>query len=119
MTRSLEDAFRDHGRAVNSGDLQAILSDYADDAVILTAQNPLEGKASGETFFAQALSLLPRVQVSAKQTVLSGNALLVWWSAESPPGRIDDGIDTFVYENGLIKLQSASFTVQLNQPKES
>jgi ketosteroid isomerase-like protein len=119
MTGSLEDAFRDHGRAVNSGDLQAILSDYADDAVILTAQGPLEGKAGVETFLAQALSLLPQVQVSARQTVISGNALLVWWSAESPAGRIDDGVDSFVYENGLIKLQSASFTVQLNEPTDS
>ena len=38
MDRSPEDAIRDHGRAVNSGDLQAILGDYAEDAVILTAR---------------------------------------------------------------------------------
>ena len=38
------------------------------------------------------------------------------WTAESPAGRIDDGVDTFVCEDGLIKLQSASFTVQLNDP---
>jgi hypothetical protein len=97
LTRSVEDALRDHLHAVNTGDVQAILEDYADDSVILTAQGALEAK------------------VSAKSTVMAGDALIVWWTAESPAGRVDDGVDTFVVEDGLIKLQSSSFTPQLNE----
>jgi catechol 2,3-dioxygenase-like lactoylglutathione lyase family enzyme len=115
MTRSPEGAYRAHLQAVNSGDLDGILQNYADDAVILTAQGPLEGRAGVEGFFKQAFSLLPKAQVSAKQVVYSGAALLVWWGAESPAGRVDDGVDTFLFERGLIKLQSISFTPQLSQ----
>jgi ketosteroid isomerase-like protein len=102
-------------QAVNTGDLAAILKNYADDAVVLTPQGPLEGKPGVEAFFRQAFSLLPQAQVSAKQVVSTEAALLVWWGAESPKGRVDDGVDTFVFERGLIKLQSISFSPQLNQ----
>ena len=106
---------RDHLRAVNKGDVQAILEDYADDSVILTAQGALEGKTGVDAFFTQAFSLLPEAEVTATSTVVSGDAMLVRWTAESPAGRVDDGVDTFVVEDGLIKLQSSSFTPQLNE----
>ena len=114
MTRSAEDAYRAHLQAVNAGGLKALLENYADDVVVLTSQGPLEGKAAVEAFFRQAFSLLPQAQVSAKKTVFHGAALLAWWGAESPAGRIDDGVDTILFEGGLIKLQSISFSPQLN-----
>ena len=115
MTRSPEEAYSAHLQAVNTGDLDAILKNYADDAVLLTSQGPLEGKTGVEAFFRQAFSLLPQAQVSANQVVSSGAAMLVRWRAESPGGRVDDGVDTFVFEGGLIKLQSISFSPQLDQ----
>jgi hypothetical protein len=112
MTRSTEEVFQDHVRAVNSGDMQAILADYADNAQVLTAQGALQGRAGVETFFAQAFSLLPGAQIAVKQTVAGENSLLVWWEADSSAGRIEDGIDTFVIEDGLITLQTPTFTMQ-------
>ena len=112
MTRSPDDVLQDHVRAVNSGDMQAIVADYADHAQVLTAQGALKGKPGVEAFFTQALSLLPGVQVAVEQTVTGENCLLVWWSADSSAGRIDDGIDTFVIEGGLITLQTPTFTIQ-------
>ena len=60
--------------------------------------------------------MLPGAQVAVKQTVAGENSLLVWWSAASSVGRIDDGIDTFVIEDGLIVLQTPIFTVQPSVP---
>jgi len=112
MTRSANDVLQDHVRAVNSGDMQVILADYADDAQVLTAQGALKGRPGVEAFFTQALSLLPGVQLTVGQVVAGENCLLVWWSADSSAGHIDDGIDTFVIEEGLITLQTPTFTVQ-------
>lgn len=112
MTRSIEDILRDHVRAVNSGDMQTILSHYADAAEILTAQGVLTGKAGVEAFFTQALSLLPGTQLTVNQMVAGEKGLLVWWSADSSAGRITDGIDTLVIENGLIILQTPTFTIE-------
>ena len=117
MTRSPDDVFRDHVRAVNSGDLQAILAHYADNAEVLTAQGVLRGKAGVEAFFRQAFSMLPGAQIAVKQTVAGENSLLVWWTADSPTGRIDDGIDTFVIEDGLFILQTPTFTIQPQPPR--
>jgi hypothetical protein len=36
----------------------------------------------------------------------------VEWGAGSGGKRVDDGVDTFVFADGLIRLQSAHFTVQ-------
>ena len=112
MTRSVEEVFRDHVDSVNSGDMQAILADYADDAQVLTAQGALKGKVGVESFFTQAFSLLPGAQIAVKQTVAGEHSLLVWWGADSSAGRIEDGVDTFVIEDGLIKLQTPTFTFQ-------
>lgn len=112
MTRSPNDVLQDHVHAVNRGDLQTILADYADHAQVLTAQGALKGKAGVEAFFAQAMSLLPGFQLTVRQTVTGDNCLLVWWTADSSAGRIEDGIDTFVIEGGLITLQTPTFTVQ-------
>jgi hypothetical protein len=116
MGRSADDVFEDHLLAVNSGDIQTILKDYADDAQMLTAQGALKGRAGVEAFYTQAFSLLPGAQIAVKHTVAGENSLLVWWSAESSVGSIDDGIDTFVIEDGLIILQTPTFTVQPSAP---
>lgn len=92
--------------------MQAILADYADHAQVLTAQGALKGKSGVEAFFAQAFSLLPEVQLAVEQMVTGENCLLVWWSADSSAGRIDDGVDTYVVEDGLITLQTPTFTIQ-------
>ena len=83
MTRSANDVLQDHVRAVNSGDMQVILADYADHAQVLTAQGALKGKPGVEAFFTQAMSLLPGVQLTVNQAVTGENCLLVWWSADS------------------------------------
>ena len=116
MGRSADDVFRDHLLAVNSGDMETILNDYADHAQMLTAQGALRGRAGVEAFYTQAFSLLPGAQVAVKHTVAGENTLLVWWAAESSAGHIDDGIDTFVFEDGLIVLQTPTFTVQPSVP---
>ena len=112
MTRSANDVLQDHVRAVNSGEMPGILADYADHAQVLTAQGALKGRPGVEAFFTQAMSLLPGIQLTVNQAVTGENCLLVWWSADSSAGRIDDGIDTFVIEDGLITLQTPTFTVQ-------
>lgn len=62
MARSMEDVFQHRLHAVNSGDMQASSTDYADDVQYLTAQGALMGKAGVAAFFTQAFSLLPPVR---------------------------------------------------------
>lgn len=92
--------------------MAAILEDYAPDAVLLTPQGALDGHAGVEAFFRQASAALGDFELSVTWTVFGGDALLARWTASSPTGRIDDGIDSFVFVNGRIQVQTSSFTIQ-------
>jgi ketosteroid isomerase-like protein len=110
MARTVEQVFADHVALVNRGEIPPILDHYTEDAVILTSQGPLKGHEGVNTLF----TMLPTAEVTIKSTVSEGDTLLAWWSATSPAGRIEDGVDTIVVSDGLIKLQSTSFTPDLN-----
>ena len=112
VTRTPQEIFADHVAAVSHGDMAAIVKNYADDAVIVTSHGVLEGPAGVESFFRQTLEALPEVELSATSAVFGGNALLLHWTASSPQGRVDDGVDTFLFANGLIQLETSSFTLQ-------
>ena len=115
MSRSNEEVFAAHVAAVGKGDIAGILNDYAEDAVLLTSRGAIESRSGIEGFFSQTLAALPQVELSATSAVFGGNALLLNWTASSPAGRINDGVDTFVFADGLIQVQTSSFTLVLKE----
>ena len=40
------------------------------------------------------------------------DVLFLEWSADSAHTRVDDGIDTFVFRDGLIRVQTVRYTLQ-------
>jgi hypothetical protein len=112
MTGSASEVLQDHVRAVTSGDMQVIVADYADHAQVLTAQGARKGKPGRRAVLHAGHVASARGPADSR----SGGH-----RRELPPrvverrfigGRIDDGIDTFVIEEGLITLQTPTFTVQ-------
>lgn len=114
MTRSPQQVFADHVSALASRDVTAIGADYADDALFLTSQGAVEGRAGVEEFFRRALEMMPDVEFQIGPTVFGGDALLVWWTATATAGHVDDGVDTLRFSEGLIRLQASSFTIVPN-----
>ena len=45
------------------------------------------------------------------QTVFADNVLYLEWVARSTERAIEDGIDTFIFEDGLITVQTVRYTV--------
>ncbi len=66
-TRSPQEVFSHHAQALGAEDLEEILVDYSDDAVLITPAGVQRGK---------------------------------------------DGIDTFVFRDGLIRVQTVRYTLQ-------
>ena len=112
MTRTPQEIIADHGAALTTLDLSGILKDYRDDSVILTSQGALEGLAGVETFYTQALEMLPEVKFSVVSVTYGADAALMLWTAVSIAGEIKDGVDTFVFDHGAIRLQTISFTFE-------
>jgi len=112
MTRSPQEILSDHLAAVEHGDVATIVEDYREDAVLLTSQGALEGRSGVEMFYTQALAMLPQPKFAIDSAIYAGDALLFRWTLISPAGRVNDGVDTFVFADGAIRLQTMAFTVQ-------
>jgi hypothetical protein len=111
MTRSAQEVFRDHIAALTTGDVAGILADYRDDAVFITADGALDGLAGIENFYTQAIRNLPNLELATISATYAPNALLLVWSGSSPAGKIENGVDTFVFEAGKISIQTTLFKV--------
>jgi ketosteroid isomerase-like protein len=110
MGRSPKEVFAHHGRALGAEDLDAIVSDYAQDAVILTAEGAVRGRAEIRELFARLLAQIPQATWDIETTVFEGDALYLEWAASTVGGnRAEDGIDTFVFDDGLIRLQTVHY----------
>lgn len=108
--RTPEEVFTHHGQALGAEDLDAILMDYADDAILISPSGVRRGKDAIRQFFAELLQALPKAQWGLK-TIYADNVLFLEWTADSARANVSDGVDTFLFENGLITLQTVRNTI--------
>ena len=111
MTRSPQEVFADHLAALSKRDVSLIVQDFAADALLISPQGPLEGRAGVDAFYSQALGGMPDIDITITSSVYGGNALLARWAGTASAATISDGVDTFVFAEGKIKLQSTWFTI--------
>jgi hypothetical protein len=108
--RAPRHVFAHHGEAMVAEELDAILQDYAETACILTSDAVICGKEGLRAFFARLLQIIPHAQWHVK-TTFADNILLLEWSADSARGSVSDGVETFVFQDGLIRYQTIHFTL--------
>jgi ketosteroid isomerase-like protein len=112
MTRTPEEVFAHHGQALGAEDLDEIVADYTDDAVFITPAGTRRGKDGIRAAFTDLLADVPEATWDLKTLVYEGDVLLLEWAAESAATKVEDGIDTFVFRDGLIRVQTVRYTVQ-------
>ena len=112
MTRSPQEVFAAHAAALATGDIAKIVEDYSAEAVLLTPHGPIQGRDGIGQFFAGALAGLPQAEFTTSLSIFAGDALLLQWSATSARNRIIDAVDTFVFAEGLIRLQTTVFRLE-------
>jgi ketosteroid isomerase-like protein len=112
VARTPQDVFAAHASALASGDIARILEDYRDDAVLLTPDGSFHGHNGIRQFLTAALGALPEAEFSMSTAAFEGDALLAVWSVRSPKGSITDAVDTFVFADGRIRLQTTVFHVE-------
>ncbi|MGS0688641.1 nuclear transport factor 2 family protein [Nakamurella sp. GG22] len=112
MTRTPQEVISDHLASLAKRDVSLIVQDYTDDAILISPQGAVEGLAGVEAFYTQALGGLPDLDVTVTSSVFGGDALLARWTARASAGKVDDGVDTFVFSAGKIRLQTSWFTIE-------
>ena len=108
--RMPEEVFTHHAQSLGAEDLEAIMMDYADTAIFMNPSGVLRGKDAIRNFFAELLQALPKAQWGVK-TIYADNVLFLEWTADSARASVSDGVDTFIFQNGLITLQTVRGTI--------
>jgi ketosteroid isomerase-like protein len=96
--------------ALGAEDLDAIVSDYADDAVFITPAGVLRGQAGVREGFEKLISDIPGASWELPTQIFEGDVMLLEWKADSDKASVQDGIDTFVFSDGLIRVQTVRYT---------
>jgi ketosteroid isomerase-like protein len=112
MARSPQEVFAHHAQALGAGDLDGIVADYAEDAVVISPTGVLRGLDGVRTAFTQLLADLPNANWDLPTQIYEGDVLFLEWTANAGSTRADDGIDTFVFRDGLIRVQTLRYTLQ-------
>jgi ketosteroid isomerase-like protein len=111
MARTPQEIFAHHGETLMAEDLEGVVSDYADDAVFMTPAGVLHGKDGVREGFIKLMSDVPGASWELPTVLFEGDILLLEWKAESEKVKVEDGIDTFVFRDGLIRVQTVRYTL--------
>ena len=112
MARSPQEVFQHHAEALGAGDLDEIVDDYSDDAVLITPDGVMRGKDGIREAFTRLLADVPNADWTLPTQIYDGDVLFLEWTADAGATRVDDGIDTFVFRDGQITVQTVRYTVQ-------
>ena len=111
MARTPQEIFQHHGEVLIAEDLDGIVSDYSDDAIFITPEGIKRGREGVREGFVKLLGDLPGAQWELPTQLFEDDILLLEWKAESEKVKADDGIDTFVFRDGLIRVQTVRYTL--------
>ena len=111
MTRTAEEAFNHHVQALGAGDLDEIGADYTDDAIFISPAGVKRGKEGVRAAFTQLLADVPDANWQLKTQLYENDILFLEWAADAAATRVEDGIDTFVFSDGMIRVQTVRYTL--------
>ncbi len=112
MTRTPQEVLAHHSQALGAADLDEIVADFADDAVVITPAGVKRGKQGVREAFTELLAELPDAAWDVKRHVDADGVVLLAWTAETAGSRADDGVDTLVVQDGMIRVQTVNYTLQ-------
>ena len=103
-----------HLQSFQQNDLDAVVSDYTAESVLLTQTATYKGPGQIRDFFAALMPHFPVPGTSFEldRMVADGSLVYIVWHAATPSLRVPLGTDTFVMKEGKIFQQT--FAGQLN-----
>lgn len=110
MARTAEEVFAHHGQALGAENLEEIVADYTDDAILIVQGTVYRGKDGARQVFVQLLSDVPQATWDLN-TVFADDVLYLEWKATGGGRTVQDGIDTFIFADGMIRVQTVVYHV--------
>jgi ketosteroid isomerase-like protein len=98
-----------HLEALQAGDVDAIMSDYAEDAILMLPGSVVRGSDAVRGLMEQACATLFKPGASEftlQSFEAEGPYAMITWSLRSDVATIPFGTDTFLVEAGAIRMQT-------------
>lgn len=105
--RTPKEVFMHHLETLGARDVNGIVADYTDSSVVVTGEKVYRGKEEIHEFFSTLLAALPDAEWGLHKEIYEANTLYIEWTARSPAHNVNTGVDTFVFEDGMIAVQTA------------
>jgi ketosteroid isomerase-like protein len=100
-----------HLDALKMADINQLMEDYADDAVLIFGAGILEGKDAIEEMLREfTANIIPpnKTQWEIGNITVHNNVIYITWSTESDGFDIKHATDTFIVDNGKIVIQTSA-----------
>jgi predicted SnoaL-like aldol condensation-catalyzing enzyme len=104
-----------HLNSFLSNDLDAVISDYTSESVMITPTATYTGKKEIREFFAELVKYFPTQTTNfvLDRTVIKNEMLYIVWHAKSPLINVSLGTDTFIIKDGKILQQTYASQFQV------
>ena len=109
--RTAQEVFDHHWDAVMAGDMDRLLSDYADDALFVRPGMTAQGHAEITEFFMEIGVALNGFSVEQVSVTTDEPIVVLEWRGSHADGRSASGTDSFVITDGKIQYQTLVFSV--------
>ena len=107
-TDTSEEILQNHLNSFLENDLEALMSDFTDESVLITQDTSYKGLKAIKDFYAGLIPLFPKQKssVELEKTVINDNLVFIVWHGRSPSLEVSFATDTFIIENGKILRQT-------------
>ncbi|MFF3787086.1 nuclear transport factor 2 family protein [Streptomyces sp. NPDC001933] len=116
MSVTPQEVFAEHGKRLGTGNLGLITANYTEDAVFVTPERTLTGHQGVREAIGRLLADLPDADRQLTPR-FAGNVLFLQWTATNATHEVTDGVDTFVFRDGLISAQTVRYTLSTRTPR--
>jgi hypothetical protein len=106
-----EETFTRHSRALRTEQLDDLVATFDEDAIVIAQKKVYRGLDGVRHVFTQLLAEVPHAEWEVDR-VWADDVLYIEWKARSAGARIDDGIDTLIFRDGKIHVQTIHYTLQ-------
>ena len=108
MSQSVLEVLSHHMTCVSRSDVDGIMEDYADDAILFSPDAPLVGKDAIRRFFVTLTGeMMPAgTNFQPVRQDVHGDAAFLLWQAESPAMKFHLGAETLIVRDGKIVTHS-------------
>jgi SnoaL-like protein len=91
-----QEVLEHHAGALGAGDLDGVL----------------HGKDGVRQGFTKLLADVPNAAWKLNTVIFEGDILFLEWAATAAATKVEDGVDTFLFGDGQIRVQTVRYTVQ-------